>query len=132
MKKIELKHYIKKVIPKFIMNYLLKKKRRKSVNFEFANFILTSAIEYSKKINGDIGSFDRRLKNLIINSENDCNSIVQDILTAFMPNYEKNLYQYYKNQEYLIFYRFLAYPFMNSLSSYFLPYEKGLLRFKSY
>jgi hypothetical protein len=131
MKKNELKHYIKKVIPKFILNYLLKKTGRKEINIEFANFILTTAIEYSKKINGDVGSFDRRLTNLIKNSENDCNSIIQDILTAFMPDYEKNLYQYYKNQEYLIFYRFLTYPFSGGLTSYILPYEKGLSRFKS-
>lgn len=124
-----MKHHIKKVIPKFIFNYL-KKRRRKNINYEFANFILTSAIEYSIKNNGDVSSFDRRLTNLIKNSENDCNSIIQDILTAFMSNYETNLYQYYKNQEYLIFYRFLTYPFSGDLSSYFLPYEKALSKFK--
>lgn len=131
MKKNEMRNYIKKIIPKFVLNYLIKKRIRKKINFEFANFILNSAIEYSIKINGDASSFDRRLRNLIINSENDCNSIIQDILTAFMPNYENNLYQYYKNQEYLIFYRFLTYPFSGDLSNYFLPFEKALSRFKS-
>lgn len=127
MKKIELKQYIKLLIPPILRKYLQKKIK---INIEFANFILNSAIEYSKHINGDVGSFDRRLKNLILNSENNCNSIIQDVLTAFMPNYEKNLYQYYKNQEYLIFYRFLTYPFRSDMSCYFLPYEKALARFE--
>jgi len=130
MRNIELKCYFKKIIPRFILNYIIKKRKRKNINSEFANFILNSAIEYSKTINGDVSSFDRRLKKLIINGENDCNSIIQDILTAFMPNYEKNLYQYYKNQEYLIFYRFLTYPFRNNMSSYFSPYEKSLGKFQ--
>lgn len=131
MKKNELKQHIKLLIPPTIRNYLLKKIKGKKINIEFANFILNSAIEYSKHIGGDVGSFDRKLKNLILNSEDDCNSIIQDVLTAFMPNYEKNLYQYYKNQEYLIFYRFLTYPFKSNMSSYFLPYEKSLARFQS-
>jgi len=128
----ELKQYIKKGVPKSILSYTAKIKAKRSVNQGFANFILDSAIEYSKKINGDVSSFDRNLKGLIKNCENDCNSVIQDILTAFMTDYKNNLYQYYKNQEFLIFYRFLSYPFSSDLSNHFLPYQKGLLRYKSY
>jgi len=136
MNKTELKQNIKLVTTPILWNYLIKQneKRKKDktvIDYDFANFILDSAIEYSKHIDGDVGSFDRRLKKLIVNSEDDCNSIIQDILTAFMPNYEKHLYQYYKNQEYLIFYRFLSYPFQGGMSHYFIPYEKGLERFQS-
>lgn len=128
----QLKQHIKKVIPKFILDYWSKATEKRKVNHHFANFILDSAIEYSKKINGDVSSFDRNLKGLIKNRGNECNSIIQDILTAFMHDYKNNLFRYYKNQEYLIFYRFLSYPFSGSLSAQFLPYQKGLLRYKSY
>jgi SAM-dependent methyltransferase len=43
-----------------------------------------------------------------------------------MPDYQNNLYSYYKHQEYLILYRFLTYPFSSELSSHRLPYEKAL------
>jgi hypothetical protein len=135
MNKTEFKQSIKMLTPPLLWNHTIgmKEKRRKNIDNEFANFILDSAIEYSKHIEGDTGSFDRRLRSLITTdaSENDCNSIIQDILTAFMPKYEKNLYQYYKNQEYLIFYRFLTYPFNCDMSVYFLPYKAGLARFQS-
>lgn len=136
MNKTDLKQSIRQVTPPILWDYLLKikekrDKNKKKIDIEFAYFILDSAIEYSKHIGGDSGSFDRRLKNLILNADNECNSIIQDILTAFMPDYEKNLYQYYKNQEYLIFYRFLTYPFNDGMSCYFLPYEKALARFQS-
>ena len=50
MKNIKMKHYIKKVIPAFALNYLIEKNKRKNIDFEFANFILTSAIIYHIKI----------------------------------------------------------------------------------
>ena len=128
----ELKENIKKGIPKPILKYIVKVKMKRSVNHEFANFILASAIEYSKNINGDVSSFDRNLTALLKNSENECNSMIQDILTAFMTDYKNNLYQYYKNQQYLIFYRFLSYPFSSDLSNHFLPYKKGLSRYENY
>lgn len=119
---------IKRFVPtqlKKYLHYIVKSKKRDE---EFANFILNSAKEYSVYINGDSNKFSRKLETIIIKSENDCNSIIQDILIAFMKNYEENLYQYYKNQEYLIFYRFLTYPFNSDMSSYFLPYERALSR----
>jgi 2-polyprenyl-3-methyl-5-hydroxy-6-metoxy-1,4-benzoquinol methylase len=125
------KQLIKSLIPPTVRHYLYSKIVRNKNQTEFANYILNSAIEYSKNINGDAGSFDRRLKHLILNSYNDCPVLIQDVLTAFMPNYEKNLYQFYKNQEYLIFYRFLCYPFRSDMSCYFSPYEKALARFQS-
>lgn len=48
-----------------------------------------------------------------------------------MPDYEKDLYHYYKNQEYLIFYRFLSYPFSGNLNSYIVPYKNALARFET-
>lgn len=126
-----LKHSLKKATPEFVLSYYYNRQRKQTVNIEFANFILDSAVEFSRYRNGDTGSFDRRLKNLIINSNNECNSIIQDILTAFMPDYEKDLYHYYKNQEYLIFYRFLSYPFSGNLNSYIVPYKNALARFET-
>lgn len=126
------KELIKRLIPGVILDYRNRVKEKRNINHDFANFILSSAIEYSKEIGGDIGSFDRNLNDLIRNSENKSNSIIQDILTAFMTDYKNNLYQYYKNQEYLIFYRFLSYPFSGSLSSQLLPYQKGLSYYRSY
>ncbi len=128
----EFKNFIKKVIPRSILSYRSKLKAKRGVNHDFANFILNSAIEYCKQINGDVSSFDRNLTRLIKNAENDCNSIIQDILTAFMPDFKNNLYEYYRNQEYLIFYRFLSYPFSSDLSAYFLPYQKGLSKYETY
>lgn len=126
------KQLFKKVIPEFILDYVRKIKARRSVNHPFANFILSSAIQYSKEIDGDVSSFDRNLTHLIKNPTSNCNSIIQDILTAFMTDYKSNLYQYYKNQEYLIFYRFLSYPFIDSLSAQLLPYKKGLSYYNTY
>ena len=128
----EFKNFIKKGIPKSILSYRSKLKAKRGVNHDFANFILNSAIDYSKQIKGDVSSFDRNLTRLIKNAENECNSIIQDILTAFMPDFKNNLYEYYKNQEYLIFYRFLSYPFSSNLSNYFLPYQKGLSKYETY
>jgi len=135
MNKAKIKQNIQLLTPPLLWDNIIgmREKKRKNIDNVFANFILDSAIEYSKHIGGDTGSFDRRLRSLITTeaTDNDSNSIIQDILTAFMPNYEKNLYQYYKNQEYLIFYRFLSYPFNSDMSVYFLPYKEGLARFHS-
>lgn len=125
----ELKQSIKAVIPPRLDDF--RKKVMKRLDYEFADFILSSAIEYSRHVSGDAKSFERRLKYHIKNSYNNCNEIIEDVLTAFMPEYEKNLYQYYKNQEYLIFYRFLCYPYRCDMSCYFNPYENALSRFQS-
>ena len=119
---------IKEMTPPMIWSFYTKiiKSKRYYIDDNFSNFILNSAIEYSKIIEGDFNSFDRRLSDLIKNPDNDCNSIIQDVLTAFMPKYKENLYEYYKEQQYLIFYRFLVYPYTSNLNGYIIPYEKGL------
>ncbi len=120
---------IKEITPPMLWSFFNKIKKRirsAKINNDFPTFILNSAIEYSKIIGGDFSSFDRRLSDLIKNPHNDCNSIIQDVLTAFMPKYEQNLYEYYKEQQYLIFYRFLVYPYISNLNGYIIPYEKGL------
>lgn len=116
----KIKKLIRKVLPSFVISYI--QRRREKIDLEFANFILNSAIEYSKHIGGDSTSFDKNLKNLIIKPKNNCNSIIQDVLIAFMPDFERNLFQFYKNQEYLIFYRFLTYPFQINMNKYLIPY----------
>lgn len=126
MKKDDLKNFIRKVTPKLIFNFIMKQ-RIKKFN-EFAHFILASAVEYSESVKGDTYSFERRLNKLIKTGEGRCNEIIQDILTAFMPDFEHNLYEFYKNQEYFIFYRFLQYPFINNMSNYTVPYEKALIK----
>lgn len=120
---------IKEITPPMFWSFYNKIKKRirsTKINNDFPAFILNSAIEYSKKIEADFSSFDKRLSDLIKNPDNDCNSIIQDVLTAFMPKYEQNLFEYYKEQQYLIFYRFLTYPYTSDLAAYILPYEKGL------
>jgi len=129
MKIREVNRYLLNSIPK-PFKYALQKHTRR-INFTFANYILDSAYEWSKMINGDTTCFNRRLRKLIIRNNTDCNTTIQDILTAFMPDYRNNLYEYYKNQEYLIFYRFLTYPFTQDMSSYIIPYENALLNLES-
>ena len=121
-----LKNFIRKVTPKFILNFLIKRRNKKFR--EFADFILASAVEFSKSVKGDPDSFDRRLTKLLKTGEGMCNEIIQDILSAFMPDFEHNLYDFYKNQQYLIFYRFLQYPFINNMSNYTVPYENALIK----
>lgn len=56
-----LKHSLKKATPEFVLSYYYNRQRKQTVNIEFANFILDSAVEFSRYRNGDTGSFDRRL-----------------------------------------------------------------------
>ena len=86
-----IKGYTKKVIPKFILQPILKARDKKNIDLNFANFILDSAIEFSEKIHGDVSSFDNNLRNLIVKSDNNLNSMIQDILTAFMPDFKSKM-----------------------------------------
>lgn len=129
MNLLKVKNQIKKLFPLFVRSYIAKK--RMKINYEFANFILKSAKEYSSYLGGDVSSFDKNLTKIIVTPNNNCNSIVQDVLIAFMPDFEKNLYEFYKSQEYLIFYRFLCYPFIMNMDKYFVPFSVPLSRYKN-
>ena len=51
--------------------------------------------------------------------------VSQYLQTAFMPHYEQNLFDYYKQQQYLILMNLLSYPFWGagSLVSFIEPYK---------
>jgi len=99
--------------------------RFKQRNHQAGSFYLEQAKEFSKKIQGDIDSFDRGLVTAIKKGEFP-GKLYQEILAAFMPDYEKDLFRFYQNQQFFILFRFLQYPFRYGLDAYVKPYERGL------
>jgi len=98
--------------------------RFKQRNHQAGSFYLEQAKELSTLIQGDIGAFDRALVTAIKKGEFP-GKLYQEILSAFMPDYERDLFPFYQNQQFLILFRFLQYPFRYGLDAYVKPYERG-------
>ena len=60
----------------------------------------------------------------------EINEVHQYLQTALMPHYEQNLYEYYRQQQYLILLTFLSYAFRkpNNLASHIDPYRAASLK----
>lgn len=94
---------------------------------DIGELFLNYAQEFSIKIGWKSEAFDRSLKAKIKAGDNQSIKSNADLLDAFFPNYEQDLYHYYSLQQYDMLFRFLQYPFLDpSLESYIMPYKKGL------
>jgi len=88
---------------------------------------LSYAREFSKHIGGKPEAFERSLDRLIKTGNFECNDVYLDLLDAFLPGYEGDLYRYYTYQQFLILFRFLQYPFLNpGMAEYTIPYQRGI------
>ncbi len=96
-------------------------------------YLLKKTKDYCRTVGGIPESLDnKKVMNIIKKQDNLIvfSEIHQYLQTAFMPEYEKNLYEYYKQQQYLILLNFLSYPFWGPgcLTSYTEPYVEAAKR----
>lgn len=119
---------------RFLPNWVKIQLRRISVpkairdrDYELGMYVLEKAKNFSVDRGGIPESLQAsKLKNCIFQAKclSEMNEAHQYIQTAFMPHYEQNLYEYYRQQQYLILLTFLSYAFRgpNSLASHIEPY----------
>lgn len=119
-----------KQVLKFLINHKYQIKTEK----ELGLFIIDQAKEFSRKIGGQSRGINHSIIKCLSNPAKirNINAAHQYLQTAMMPDYEKNLYEYYRGQEYLILLTFLSYPFkgLGCLRSYIKPYWEGANRLK--
>ena len=94
---------------------------------ELGTYILGKAKDFSKKRGGMPEALETsQLQKTILRKKclKNMNEVHQFAQTAFMPHYEQNLYEYYRQQQYLILLTFLSYPFRGKgcLSSHVQPF----------
>ena len=103
-------------------------KAQKDIEDTLGKFVLIEAESYSRNIGGISESINNKMvKDVILKQKNlqFLSEVSQYIQTAFMPHYEENLFDYYKQQQYLILLNLLSYPFWGagSLISFIEPYN---------
>lgn len=90
-------------------------------------WFLSCAHEFTAQIGGKPSAYKRGLDELVRRGDNQSGKVHSILLDAFLPQYERNLFQYYRQHQYFILARFLQYPFLEpTLSAWVQPYEKGL------
>jgi hypothetical protein len=118
---------LKDIVKAFV--YYKKYKKQKKLGY----YLIDVFLDYIESINGIRSSFYPIVNKYVLRKRNlsSINKLYGDLLCMFIPDYEKNLYRYYKEQEYLILLTFISYPFLGPLSlySYFLPYRKAAKKF---
>jgi hypothetical protein len=124
---------LKKIIYEITPPWLLKLGKRvltgaplPKIRSDTGQLFLKYAREFSATVGGKPEAFDRSLDGLIGAGDSRCVAVCADLLDAFMPGYERNLFQYYIYQQYYILFRFLQYPFLYPLAVYTASYQKGL------
>lgn len=88
--------------------------RSPDYEYDLGMYVLKEAEEFSRNRNGKPEALrtDCILKSILKqNCITQMNSVLQYLQTAFMPNYEQNLFEYYHQQQYLMLLTFLSYPF---------------------
>lgn len=94
---------------------------------ELGDYLLAAAKRFSTSIGGDPSSFDRTALLSVIGNRaivKQTGEAHQFLQTAFLPDYENNLYTYYQQQQFMILLAFLSYPLRGpgALNAQLLPY----------
>ena len=97
-------------------------------DYDLGMFILEKMKNFSIRRAGRPESLQAtRIKECIFHAKclSEINEAHQYMQTALMPHYEQNLYEYYRQQQYLILLSFLSYAFRgpNNLASHIDPYN---------
>lgn len=77
-------------------------------------YVLAKAKEFSSGLGGKPEALDaKRVQDAVFRQKHVqyMNEVVGHLETVFMPHYEENLFEYYREQQYLILLTFLSYPF---------------------
>jgi len=96
-------------------------------DYDLGMFILEQIEKFSMRQGGCPESLHAgELKDCILNPKclSEMNAAHQHMQTVLMPHYERSLYEYYRQQQYLILLTFLSYAFRgpNCLASHIDPY----------
>jgi hypothetical protein len=125
-----MKEILQEIIPPFLYKFgkhVYARSRSQKTDAVMGKLVLNWVIEFSESIGAKREAFEPRLSKLVQSGDNSCSAIYADLLNAFMPNYERDLFRYYAYQQYFLLFRFLQYPFLNpELNEYVLPYRKGI------
>jgi hypothetical protein len=125
-----MKEILQEIIPPFLYKlgkYVYARSHSQKTDTVMGKLVLNWVTEFSESIYAKPEAFECRLSKLIQTGDNSCSILYGDLLDAFMPNYERDLFQYYTYQQYFSLFRFLQYPFLNpELNEYVLPYKKGI------
>jgi SAM-dependent methyltransferase len=100
---------------------------------ELGDYLLAAAKRFSASIGGDPSSLDRTAlldvigNRAIVKQTGEAHQFLQ---TAFLPDYENNLYTYYEQQQFMILLAFLSYPLRGpgALDAQLLPYAAAARR----
>lgn len=120
----------KRLLPNWVKNqlkkFLIPKEVRKT-EYELGMYILEKTKDFSRDRGGRPESLQTgRVKDCIFHQKclSEMNEAHQYLQTALMPHYEQNLYEYYRQQQYLILLTFLSYAFHGPgcLASQIQPY----------
>lgn len=132
----ESKALLKKVIPapirQIIKFALLPKERGARVRHrELGMFILERAAAFSRDIGGRPEALSV-IQDFILNPKflREMNETHQYLQTVFTTDYERNLYEYYVQQQYLILLSFLSYPFGSPGAVDLTPFILGSKKLK--
>jgi hypothetical protein len=77
-------------------------------------FVLAQAADYARSTGGDASALANATLGTFLHDRaaiKMAGEAQQYVMTAFQPDYERNLYPFYKQQEYMILLAFLSYPF---------------------
>jgi hypothetical protein len=102
-------------------------RKKQFIKSDYGELFLTYIRDFCLSIGGNPLAFDRSLEESIRLCNDNSLKINKELLDAFFPDYQNNLYKYYVLQQYDILYRFLQYPFLDpTLAEYITPYNKGI------
>ena len=120
---------LKKMVPvrlKRAIRRAMTPKEERDRDAQLGLFILDQAESFSRHIGGQPESLTAVLESIAhLESLTAVNEAHQYLQTALMPEFEKNLYEYYRQQEYLILLTFLSYPFRGPGSLTLEPFLRG-------
>jgi hypothetical protein len=88
--------------------------------------LMNYAREVCSQIGGNSEVFDARIAKRITEQDRRGNEELQDLLEAFLSDYEGHLFEYYSYQQFFMLLIFLQYPFHEGwLWNYHEPYRRG-------
>ena len=133
-----MRRLIVKVLPPSLINLLKRlrdgEKSAGRIESEIGDFVLSELRAFSLENGGDDSAIEAEPFRHLINNRpalKIASEAHQYLQTAVMKNYESQLYEYYREQQYFIFMAFLSYPFrgVGGLRSFLDPLEFAASKF---
>ena len=119
---------VKRLLPTSLKKAVKESHATGGPEYELGTFVLDQVADHARSIGGDASAISQPVVQGFLRDRaaiKIAGEAQQYIMTALQPDYERNLYPFYKQQEYMMLLAFLSYPFrgIGSLNAQLQTYK---------